>query len=883
MMRKSILAVFLACAAASAVAEDAAVTRARTLGAEVAHVSARAAAGETPDPAELARLQQALTETSRDVDAASEAGVKLQAVARALSVLRPIAAGAISQSTQHASARDQYILERVTAAHGVTCANALGLSVEKPSRLTLATGSDVWFYASTRTATTLRISTQSDGPDPTLEVVADCSPSAAKLAANDDSFGLDASLTTTVDEHQTVFVHLINRGEGGEVNVVLTASTATITGRVIDTKSGQPVANAYVQALSNGSGYFFSWTNTDGNGNYTLTPGATGPVYVAITTNDYLSQVYPTGYCEYGSGTFVSTQLCDISHAKVFNVTASGTTANVNFSLGKGASLSGQVRGANNDPLPASVQLFGSEVYAGGPNSINADAAGHFTFANLPPGTYYVEVQNSGYLSQMWNHIDCAVQFYIPCDTSKATPIVVGSTAVADIDFTLQQAASIQGSVTSAGGPAPAPYGYVYVLDQSGSSITQAYVDNSGHYNSGGLQPGTYYLYVTANGYFSQLYNMQDCSASCGAQLASGTPLTISANGQQLEADFVLTPYPSLQGHITDATSGTPLANASVVLTTSPNSGGYIASSAVTDASGTYVVASIPPSTFYVWAQSPDHVDEIYDGVICEATGSYYYPSTHCDVSTATPLTSSHAGITQSVVDFALQPSSSVAGHVGERAGPGSDLVPLGIQVTLYDGTATAIALANTDAAGNYSLTDLAPGTYYALAGSIYSSEQYLPQSWQNIDCQNSCAPTTGTPINVPAATAVTGIDFALARVNGIVGRVVDSNGEPIRGVVVDLFNVSDHAYAGGAGTDSLGYFAVTADSGVSYYVATEAGGGYIDQVYSGIACPAGTAYDGKCSLNSATAVSLGGASAQPVIVNFTLQVGDRLFGNGFE
>ena len=251
-MRKSILAVFLACAAASAVAEDAAVTRARTLGAEVAHVFARAAAGETPDAAELARLQQALTESSRDVDAASEAGVKLQAIARAFSVLRPIDTGAINQSTQRASTRDKYILERVTAGHGGTCANALGLSVEKPSRLTLTAGSDVWFYASTRTATTLRISTQSDGPDPALEVVADCSPSAAKLAANDDSFGLDASLTAAVDDHQTVFVHLTNRGEGGAVNVVLTASTATITGRVIDTKSGQPIANAYVQALSSG-------------------------------------------------------------------------------------------------------------------------------------------------------------------------------------------------------------------------------------------------------------------------------------------------------------------------------------------------------------------------------------------------------------------------------------------------------------------------------------------------------------------------------------------------------------------------------------------------------------------------------------------------------
>jgi hypothetical protein len=285
-----------------------------------------------------------------------------------------------------------------------------------------------------------------------------------------------------------------------------------------------------------------------------------------------------------------------------------------------------------------------------------------------------------------------------------------------------------------------------------------------------------------------------------------------------------------------------------------------------------------------VWAQSPDHVDQIYDGITCELPGdNYYYTSPKCDVSTATPITASYEGLSPSIVNFALQPSSSVAGHVIERAGPGSDLIPLGIVVTLFDGTDAAIAAAAVDASGNYQLTDLASGTYYAVATSSYSSEQYLSQMWQNTDCANTCAPTTGTSITVQPSTSVTGIDFQLTRVNGIVGRIVDSSGVPIRGAVIDMFNVSDHSYAGGAGADALGYFAVSTTGGGSYFVATEAGGGYVDQVFSGISCPNGSAYDGKCSLSGATAINMGNNGTQPHVVDFTLQIADRLFANGFE
>jgi len=73
------------------------------------------------------------------------------------------------------------------------------------------------------------------------------------------------------------------------------------------------------------------------------------------------------------------------------------------------------------------------------------------------------------------------------------------------------------------------------------------------------------------------------------------------------------------------------------------------------------------------------------------------------------------------------------------------------------------------------------------------------------------------------------------------------------------------------------------APTGASYYIATEAGGDYVDQVYSGIACPNGTAYDHTCPLTGGTTVNVSASGTQPHIVNFALKPNDMVFSNGFE
>jgi hypothetical protein len=202
--------------------------------------------------------------------------------------------------------------------------------------------------------------------------------------------------------------------------------------------------------------------------------------------------------------------------------------------------------------------------------------------------------------------------------------------------------------------------------------------------------------------------------------------------------------------------------------------------------------------------------------------------------------------------------------------------------VNVYDTNGTEVAQAQTDTLGNYLVRDLPSGTYFAYAQGDYST-QYIPQIWQQMDCLSTCDPTTGTPIPVTANTAVGGIDFQLSRLDAIVGRVTNALGDPIGGTVVDLFDSTNGNYVGSGVADVQGYYVAQAFLDNSYYVATEGGNSYVDQLYSGVSCPLGPAYYGLCPFNSATSVTLSSFDTQPHIVDFVLQSNDPIFANGFE
>ncbi len=132
--------------------------------------------------------------------------------------------------------------------------------------------------------------------------------------------------------------------------------------------------------------------------------------------------------------------------------------------------------------------------------SVIADANGRFEFNNLFAGKYSLEAVRSGYLRSSFEQHG---------RYSTAVVVAPGFSAT-DLIFPLKRKAAISGTITDQDGE-PVPHATVEALRQGVAeglrAITEAGSGNTGedgNYRIGGLEPGTYFLVVTAQPWYSQ-------------------------------------------------------------------------------------------------------------------------------------------------------------------------------------------------------------------------------------------------------------------------------------------------------------------------------------------------------------------------------------------
>ncbi|HZP64788.1 MAG TPA: carboxypeptidase regulatory-like domain-containing protein [Rudaea sp.] len=668
--------------------------------------------------------------------------------------------------------------------------------------------------------------------------------------------------------HGAVLAHVVNTGPAGSVQIGVNVTPATISGSVKDAATGLPITDAQILACG-GFGYCGNSASVDQTGSYSLSTNA-GTYYVFAVANGYVAEVYPNAACLPGSYAYDISH-CPAERAQTVVLTDGSTLTNTDFSLSVGHSIRGDVRGAANQPLNWAWVW----IYDDAGNALTAgftDSAGHYAFSVLPDASYKLVAKADGYTAQMYYQVNCGNS----CNLSLASPATVAGADIGGANFALTQQAAVFGTVTGTGGK-PLQNSNVSVVDGNGTVYANGWTDQYGHYSAGPLSPGNYYVYASSQGYFSQILNGIDCGPDCLKSGGTPTGVTIATPAQQVEADFALDPLPLVTGHISDRVSGHPLANVTIAVSNTPPANFVEIANTVSDVNGNYTLASVPAGTYYVWALSPDHIDEVYPNLPCENSDTYFFSSTPCSVVGATLLTIT-PGQAPGAFDFSLNPSSSIGGTALISAGAGSDL-SAGVAVAVYDDTGTSVGSATPDTSGHYVVNDLPPGTYFAAA---VNDSTYVEQIWQQIDCPEDCAPTTGTPIVLSQGSEAEA-DFTVTRRNAVVGRVTDPTGAPIPGALVDLFDTANGMYFASGVADAQGYYVAAGNLGHDYFLGTEAGPGYYDQVYAGIACPLGAAYYGLCPLTNATAVPLSASSMQPHIVNFVLQSNDPIFANGFE
>jgi Carboxypeptidase regulatory-like domain len=858
-------------AGAGQATESTEVQALQQLGVNIERALDEAAVGGVVDPARIATFEQALSRTERAA-AGSVLTEKRVAIERALAALRDTEANPAGATRERSQARgDAQIL---SARHGARCESALGLVEKTPVAVTLSDagsgGSDAWFrFNPAGGARHYRLRTHSVGPDPKIEVLASCQATET-VAAQDDDFGLDAALVVSSRGPQPLFVHLSNSAAAGVVRLEAEDAGGGITGTVVDAASSKPVSGITVVAYTS-YGAYLTTSTTDSSGNYAFNLGD-GDYYVRTDDDRYLAVLYAAVICPF-PGYFFSLSGCDTNHAQLIHI-AGAVVSGVDIAVPLGRRVEGTVRDSYGQPLNAGITLYnvaGAQVA-----SLGSDTYGRYVFTPLPPGTYKASAQSSGHGSQMYNGLDCTGSLRDQCAIASATIIDAQSGDVAGINFMLPKLATINGQVHR--GNDPSGYFSVFVIDGNGSQVIADYYQTGDTYSIGPLGTGTYYVYASAAGNFSQIYNGLDCGASCNSKIAQATAITITGPNQNATADFDLTALPTVQGHVEDAVSGLPLAGVLVGASQNPPATWYAFATATTDASGNYAM-QVPAGTYYVWAQSADHIDALYPNIDCEQFGFVYFGAI-CDVSGAGLLTVV-PNLLPPAFDFALKQSASIGGHALVNAGPDSDL-PAYASMALYDATGTLVASTSADSIGAYRFQDLPAGTYFVTAGSG-GYAQLLPQLWQHIDCIDPCTPTTGTPIPVAASTKLDGIDFVLVPQHAIAGRVTNLAGEGIGEALVDLFDAATGIHQSAAVSDAQGYYVAAGGNPASYFVATDTGGGYLDQVFSNIQCPHGSAYFGLCPFTGAKPVQAGFLNSQPVLVNFQLRPADTVFYGGFE
>jgi len=187
----------------------------------------------------------------------------------------------------------------------------------------------------------------------------------------------------------------------------------TISGRVVDSLTSKGISGVHVNAHDRTTDEWLAGTDTDPNGYYTL---------VGLPTGSYIVRTHAAG-----SGLSYVDKYYDARYrrheADPVYVTAPDNTANINFSLEAGGSISGRVMNSINSEGIAGVHVSAQDYETGewvAGTDTNID--GYYTLLGLPTGSYRVRTHARGYANSLYDdvyHRDQAkpVEVTVPDDT----------------------------------------------------------------------------------------------------------------------------------------------------------------------------------------------------------------------------------------------------------------------------------------------------------------------------------------------------------------------------------------------------------------------------------------------------------------------------------
>ncbi|MFC7370130.1 carboxypeptidase regulatory-like domain-containing protein [Fictibacillus iocasae] len=584
---------------------------------------------------------------------------------------------------------------------------------------------------------------------------------------------------------ETFTINVIS-GEIITQNFSLLSSPGSISGTVTDA-AGVAVVGATVQAFDS-IGNLIGTAATDQNGDYTIPNLPSGNITVIASAQGFAN---------------ASTEVTLARGQNLLDV-------DLAFPSGLPASVSGTVTNEAGVPISgATIQILDEDGNLIG--TATSDSNGDYTIPNLPAGSFTVFVSAVGFQNE-----------------SLGITLAVGQD-LTDVDFALAAIGApgtLSGQVTNATGT-PIVDTLVTVRDENGFVVATATTGPDGTYTITGLDPGTVTVTFTA------------------VNFSTFVGTAFIEEGQVTILNALLTSNPGfITGTVTDAATGLPLGGTTVRIL---DEAGNILAELITDASGAFTSPGLAAGSYTVVVINPDYQGFVTDITLASGetvtlnialqanpgsiTGSVVNALTGLPIAGAfvevflgfTPLISGFTDlngnftfeglpeglltVTASAPSFAID-SEDVTVFAGEQSIVNLALIenPASVsgQVVTSTGTPVAnatvravdqagqiIATVTTDSLGQFTFDNLPPGVITLLA----SADGF---------------PSSSTDVTLEPGEVLTGVLLILQETvtSAISGNVIDTNGNPVAGAVVSVFDENGNL-AGTAITDENGGYTV--------------------------------------------------------------------------
>lgn len=348
--------------------------------------------------------------------------------------------------------------------------------------------------------------------------------------------------------------------ETTNVDVVIPVSGG-ISGTISDGVSSMALQNVYVEAVNETGGVShgsFDLTDPDG--------------YYEIITNLVTGIYNMTVYSAEG---YLMKEITGVS------VTAGNMTNNVDIALDRSATISGTITDSS-----SSAVLGGILVYA-------VDSNGDYVTSDV--------TNSSGQYTLNTNLVTDTYNITSPFPDDHLANMVSGVAVVAGsqytVDMALDPSGIISGRITNVADGQPVDGAFVSASSNGFSGFDST--NETGYYRiCDGLGTGTY----TVSTFYGLSFN-----ETMGVIVTQGS----ETSGVNMELDIVVQPSGTITGRVTDAATGEPIEDATMIAEDSAGFG-----SATTDDNGDYIIdTGLPTGTYNVTVTALGYVSQEISGI----------------------------------------------------------------------------------------------------------------------------------------------------------------------------------------------------------------------------------------------------------------------------